>query len=232
MSTIQDGWRLVDGPLDTPEHVRPDRAAIQAVAVVFLMAVAVPFAFYSERLLVASNHIYRQIAWFCLIFGSVVAFLWVFHPAFKISLTPMVLPLSFVLILLSTAVIVIVYMKFTEELRRIHEEADGSGAHQESLSRVSLVGLAMLLGVANMRRRKIRTAFTLTTVMLLTFVALTFTSVQPHRKVSKYRTGRRPGDRIARVERRRGLRRGQDHDATVPERADLRPGGQSRQHFH
>jgi hypothetical protein len=48
---------------------------------------------------------------------------------------------------------------------------------EEEVSVAQLAGTAMLIGVTNMKRRKLRTALTCVTIMLITFTMLSFTSV-------------------------------------------------------
>ena len=47
------------------------------------------------------------------------AALWSFHPAFKISASPLIIILSFAIIFMSIVVIVVVYGKFDTELKRV-----------------------------------------------------------------------------------------------------------------
>jgi hypothetical protein len=143
-------------------------------AAIFLLLLCVPFSFCMERLLIGSPNIYRQITGMCAIFAIMTALLWSFHPAFKISSSPLIIILAFAIIFMSVVVISVVYGKFDTELKRIRSgrgNIDGA-----SFARASVLMSAVLLGIANMRRRKFRTALTAITIVLITFAVLCFTS--------------------------------------------------------
>ena len=50
--------------------------------------------------------------------------------------------------------------------------------HETDVGRVSASLAAFQLGIANMKRRKLRTVLTFTTLLLLTFTVLSFTSIK------------------------------------------------------
>ena len=54
----------------------------------------------------------------------------------------------------------------------------GGQVHRADISRLGAAYVAFMLGISNMRRRKLRTAMTLTTLTLLTFSVLSFTSFE------------------------------------------------------
>ena len=143
-------------------------------AAIFLLLLCVPFSFCMERLLIGTPNIYKQIAGTVGIFGVMTAAMWTFHPAFKISSSPLIIILSFAIIFMSVVVISVVYGKFDTELKRIRS---GRGsAETTSFARASVLMSAVLLGIANMRRRKFRTVLTSITIVLITFAVLCFTS--------------------------------------------------------
>src|SRR5213075_1631989 len=132
--------------------------------------------------LVGSPHVYRQILWFGIIFACMTAGLW-FHPAFRISTAPLMILLAFLILILSSTVVYILWVKFEEEIARLRgtSSTDGGGAgggHATSFRRGAVLGAAVRLGLSNMRRRGLRTALTLVTLVLLTFTLLCFTSVR------------------------------------------------------
>jgi cell division protein FtsX len=156
-------------------------------AAIFLLLLCVPFAFCMERLLIASPSIYRQIAGMLGIFAVMTAVLWTFHPAFKISSSPLIIILAFAIILMSVVVIWVVYQKFDTELRRLRS---GKGnATSTSFARASVLASAVQLGIANMRRRKFRTTLTALTVVLITFAVLCFTSTSRYIETTTLPTG-------------------------------------------
>ncbi|MEO6435892.1 MAG: ABC transporter permease, partial [Tepidisphaeraceae bacterium] len=124
------------------------------------------------RLLLASPNVYKQIAGIAGIFAVMTLALWGFHPAFKISASPLIIILAFAIILMSCVVIFVVYNKFDAELKRI---STGRGT-ATGVAGASVLMSAVLLGIANMRKRKFRTVLTSLTIVLITFAVLCFTS--------------------------------------------------------
>jgi hypothetical protein len=156
-------------------------------AAIFLLLLAVPFSFCMERLTIGATNIYAQIGYTFLIFGVMAAALWVFHPAFKISSSPLIIILAFAIILMSLVVISVVYSRFDSELKRIRSgRGNVEGA---SFARASVLMSAVMLGIANMRRRKFRTALTSSTVVLITFAVLCFTSASRYQGTISLPTG-------------------------------------------
>ncbi len=155
------------------------RTALDVVkGVLFYLAILLPFAYFAERLFIASRTIIG------LILGTVAMFLIVFiclyfvHPAFALTTAPPIILLSFIVMALAVLVIGIVTMKFNEELKRMKQAR--SGVHEADVGRLSAATAAFNLGIANMRRRKVRTTLTAVTIVLLTFTVLSFTSVKSY----------------------------------------------------
>ncbi|HEY0009560.1 MAG TPA: ABC transporter permease [Tepidisphaeraceae bacterium] len=156
-------------------------------AAIFLLLLAVPFSFCMERLTIGTPNIYKQIAYTGGIFTLMAAALWLFHPAFKISSSPLIIILAFAIILMSLVVISVVYGRFDSELKRLRS---GRGTAQgASFARASVLMSAVMLGIANMRRRKFRTALTSITVVLITFAVLCFTSSSRYQGTISLPTG-------------------------------------------
>jgi hypothetical protein len=156
-------------------------------AALVLLILCVPFAFCMERLLLASTDVYRQIGGVAGIFGMMAAGLWAFHPAFKISASPLIIILAFAIISMACLVIAVVYGKFDSELKRLRS---GRGsAPSTSFASSGVMMSAILLGIANMRKRKFRTLLTSATVVLITFVLLWFTSTSHYLGTTTVSTG-------------------------------------------
>ena len=85
-------------------------------AVLILLALAVPFAFALERLLIGAPNIYRQILWFGIFFTATFLLLFFTHPAFAVSNSSIIIFLGFVVLVLSLVVITIIMRKFETEL--------------------------------------------------------------------------------------------------------------------
>lgn len=154
---------------------------------IFLLLLCVPFAFCMERLLIASTNVYRQLGWSAGIFAVMTGALAAFHPAFKISTSPLVIVLAFAIVLMSGVVTWVIYQKFDSELKRFRA---GTG-HGEGIgvARAGVLMSAVLLGLASMRRRRFRTALTSVTIVLITFAVLCFTSGTSYLDVVRLPTG-------------------------------------------
>ena len=141
---------------------------------IFLLLLMVPFSVAMERLVFACSRIGRQITASLLIFALMTLMLWSFHPAFRISAQPLVILMSFTILALSVMVISIVLHRFKASVQEFQTLlAEGSGA---KMGRGGLIGSAVFLGIANMRKRKVRTLLTGTTLVLVTFALLVFSS--------------------------------------------------------
>ena len=143
--------------------------------IVFFMLLVIPCAFFTERLLITAADIRWQIAGFASIFVLIWMFLWQVHPAFELS-NPFVILLAFVILALAIFVISIVFARFNDNMKRLKREE--SLLHDTDVGRVSASVAAFQLGIANMKRRRMRTALTFTTLLLLTFTVLSFTSIK------------------------------------------------------
>jgi len=143
--------------------------------VIFYFALLLPFAFFMERLVIGAVDIRRQILGFGLIFIGIFMVLQFVHPAFKLSTSPYIIFLGFVIFALGTIVTVIVVNKFNWELKRMKMAA--SGMHETDVGRIQATAAAIKLGINNLRKRPMRTGLTAVTVAILTFSVLSFTSV-------------------------------------------------------
>ncbi len=145
---------------------------------VLLLLLLVPFAVVMERLAVAASKIVHQIVATLIIFVAMTGVLWSFHPAFKISSQPLTVIMAFGIIFMSLLVIVLVIRKFESELAKLRSgRAESSSA---KTSRLGVLSTAIRLGIANMRRRKLRTVLTGMTVVLITFALLCFVSTSQY----------------------------------------------------
>ncbi len=144
------------------------------VAVILLLLLAMPFAFAMERLIFGAAIIYKQVWGFLAFFVLAFSILYWTHPAFAISATPMVIFLGFIIMLLSILVIVIIMRKFEDEFLIL--QGMGATVHNADVSRLGTMMAAMSMGISTMRRRPMRTALTVSTIILLTFTLLTFSS--------------------------------------------------------
>ena len=139
---------------------------------VFFLALLIPAAFLGERLLLGAAQITRQLAGF----GALLALVWLavsqVHPAFAIA-HPLVILLAFAIMAMAGLVLVFIGSRFNSFMKE-----RGDRIHHVEMRRFSVAHAAFLLGISNMRRRKLRTGLTLTTLVLLTFTVLSFASYE------------------------------------------------------
>ena len=140
--------------------------------IVFFLALLIPAAFLGERLLLGAAQITRQLAGF----GALLALVWLaisqVHPAFAIA-HPLVVLLAFAIMAMACFVLVLISSRFNSFMKE-----RGDQIHHMEMRRFSVAHAAFMLGISNMRRRKLRTGLTLMTLVLLTFTVLSFASYE------------------------------------------------------
>lgn len=143
--------------------------------IIFYMALLLPFSFFTERLLIGHPDLKWQLLGTGGIFLVIFTILYFVHPAFALTYTSIIILLAFIILALGVLVMSIIVRKFEEQMKEIRYEQ--TGMHAADVGRLSASAAAFNLGVSNMRRRKVRTALTCLTLILLTFTVMSFTSV-------------------------------------------------------
>ena len=172
-------WALASRVYDDVEQTQKD----VLFGVLFYIALFVPFAFCMERLLFSFSNIYKRIIAFSVILVLVIAIIYQVHPAFQLAYSPLVVILAFFIIGLSFMVTLIVFLRFEEEMNRLQNRA--RPATTGDITRWKAFTASFFLGVSNLRRRRIRTALTCATLIILTFTIMSFTSVKSIRLHSR-----------------------------------------------
>ena len=144
--------------------------------IIFYFILLLPFSFFCERLLFGFPDITRRLVGFAGIFVLFFIILRYVHPAFKLSSTPYIIFLAFVIMALGGIAMFIVVSKFGEEVRKMKQAS--AGTYEADVGRLSATAASIILGISNLRKRPLRTGLTAITLTLLTFTALSFTSVQ------------------------------------------------------
>ena len=149
-------------------------------AVVFYLALLLPFCFFMEKLLFKFKRIESEMTAFGLLFVLTFLVFREIHPAFRVAQAPEAIFVAFVMLGLGLFVIKILHGRFEGEMQLLFRTYPGMEA---GTAGYSIVGQeAMLIGVNNMKRRRLRTGLTTATVVLVTFTMLAFTSIS--RKMS------------------------------------------------
>ncbi|MCX5880982.1 MAG: M28 family peptidase [Deltaproteobacteria bacterium] len=172
-------WALASRVYDDVEQTQKD----VLFGVLFYIALFVPFAFCMERLLFSYSNIYKRIIAFSIILVLVIVIIYQVHPAFQLAYSPLVVILAFFIIGLSFMVTLIVFLRFEEEMNRLQNRA--RPAATGDITRWKAFTASFFLGVSNLRRRRIRTALTCATLIILTFTIMSFTSVKSMRLHSR-----------------------------------------------
>lgn len=148
--------------------------------VLFYIALFIPFAYCLERLFFNFADIHRRILGFLGLLLTTIAVVYAIHPAFRLTYSPSVVILAFFIVGLSVIVSLIIFLRFEKEMQNLQRR---SGYNRpEDLSRTRAFAAAFVIGVTNLRRRKIRTALTCVTLIILTFTIMNFTAVKSVRK--------------------------------------------------
>lgn len=160
-------------------------------AVVLLLLLNIPFAFAMERLICGFTSIYKQLLGFCVFFIVTFGILFFTHPAFALASAPTIIFLAFVIILLSVITTAIMMGKIKQEIKTMQGlSSTVHGMESENSTTLS----AILIGIAGMRNRPLKTFLTCTTVVLLTFTILVFASFTSQQGVVESYLGRGQGE--------------------------------------
>lgn len=148
-------------------------------SIAYYLWLLLPFAFFIERLLFAYEDRRKQTLVRLAIFLGCVLLLYFNHPAFYGNVEPWklvgwLIVLDLVLTLLAPRV----SNEFNRFTKNVREKLQHERRHQIDVSRTTALVMAFLLGVANMRRRRVRTLLTCATLVILTFSVLAFVSFQ------------------------------------------------------
>ncbi len=153
--------------------------------VLFYLLLLIPFSYCLERLVVNAGTIRSRIIGILVIFGVSFVLLAVIHPAFRFTLTPMLVLIAFIILALAVSVSALILSKFDRMLRDRKQSL--TGTHEDARAVGSVAARAVDLGIANIRRRPQRAFFTAMTVILVTYTLLSFTSVVPEISISRLR---------------------------------------------
>jgi hypothetical protein len=159
--------------------------------IVFYLLLLIPFAFFIEKLVVGCSDVRWQIAWVGAIFLAVFMVLREIHPAFEIVRSSFMILLGFITLILSLLVTGFLGSKFRAAVLEYQTLIHG----QQAIAEVTKAGAALtgfLLGINNMRKRKVRTALTAVTLVLITFVMICFTAVESDFVDVMYPIGKAP----------------------------------------
>jgi len=141
---------------------------------VFFSVMLVPFSLLIERLFMSRTGSKRMMSiTIIFVFMNVIMFL--VHPGFHIAFS---VPMVLIGVTLASFCGIIIAQSFSgasELASRMREQI--SGFHFERQSRTSSLALAFSFGVRQMKKRKIRSALTMFSLIVIVFSMITFTSI-------------------------------------------------------
>ncbi|WP_432736043.1 FtsX-like permease family protein [Maridesulfovibrio sp. FT414] len=150
------------------------------VGVLFYIALFIPFAYCMERVIFSFADIHKRIIGFLAILAAVITVIYSVHPAFELTYSPMVVILAFFILGLSVMVSLIIFFRFEKEMILLQQRAHRTQTSE--ISKWKAFTSAFVIGVSNLRRRKIRTFLTCLTLTILTFTIMSFTAVKSLRE--------------------------------------------------
>jgi len=156
-------------------------------AVVIFLALVLPFCFFVMKLLSPFTDVHRQLAVFVAIFVCMTILLFVVHPAFRVATAPYQVIVAFVILGMALFVTSVVCNRFHVSMRQMVEESMMAESADPPQGR--LLGAAFMVGVNNMKRRRIRTTLTCTTIVLVTFTLLSVLGVRQSVEPLRVRAG-------------------------------------------
>ena len=156
-------------------------------AVVIFMALVIPFCFFIMKLITPFTDTTRQMVSFVVVFLAMVSLLQIVHPAFEVADLPQVAILGFVILGLAVFVATMIIGRFNATMT---EAVDAHLGAESDTAQSRLAGVAFLVGVNNMKRRRIRTTLTCVTVVLVTFTMLSVISVDENQEPVRLRLSR------------------------------------------
>ena len=152
-------------------------AVADAVSGILLyMFLLVPFSVFAERLLLGARDVRTRIAGTFAIFIAVFLLIRLLHPAYALVTSGMIVLVGFVIFMLCLLILGFVSGKFAERIAELRRSGGGASEGDSDVSRSSAAGAAFALGINSMRKRKVRTAYTLATLVLISFSLVCFTS--------------------------------------------------------
>ncbi|WP_147819925.1 FtsX-like permease family protein [Salidesulfovibrio onnuriiensis] len=150
------------------------------IGVLFYVALFVPFAYCMERLLFGFADIRKRIGAFLGLLAAIIAVVYMVHPAFELTYSPMVVILAFFILALSLLVSLIIFFRFEREMVELQRRS--KHLKLSDISPAAAFTAAFVLGVSNLKRRPVRTFLTLATLVILTFTIMNFTTVKSVRE--------------------------------------------------
>ncbi len=184
---IVSSWAKLDRIYTEVESTQRD----VLTGVMFFIALFVPFAYCMERYLFCFRTIYQQVVAFFTILVATIFTIRALHPAFQLTYNPMVVIIAFFIVGLSLLVSSIIFARFEREMAESRRHTDVTSGTASQVNKWQAFGAGFTIGASNLNRRKLRTALTCLTLIILTFTVMSFTNVKSLQKTTLTRIGDR-----------------------------------------
>jgi ABC-type antimicrobial peptide transport system permease subunit len=142
--------------------------------IVFFIFLLIPFSFLGERLLLFYGGLKRLISVMIIIIVSLMI-LYTLHPGFHISTNVPIIVISSSILIISIFVLILIFLVSKEASSEFSDQR--LGIHTIKVSRGGLLSVALSTGIQNMRKRRFRTILTLTSLTIIVFATISFTSL-------------------------------------------------------
>lgn len=189
---ISEAYRHVNASAAISQRAYPavKMAVFDAViGILMYMSLIVPFSFFAERLVFGFSDIRARIAGILGLFLVVFGIIRLTHPAYDLVTSSLVILVGFIIFILCLLILGFVLGKFIEKMRSLRRASSGAVTEGLDDSQLSTSGAAFNLGINNMRKRPVRTACTLLTLVLLSFCLVSFTAPRPQLKEKQIAIG-------------------------------------------
>ena len=143
-------------------------------AIVAYMALMIPFCYFLQKLLFNFTRMEHELAGFSVLFLGIFVLFRFIHPAFRMAMSPEAIFIAFVLGAIGFFTTTVLHARFAEEMKLLFRGVGGIG---ENAAAGTIGQTAVMIGVQNMRRRRVRTTLTTATIVLVVFTMLAFSSV-------------------------------------------------------
>ena len=161
------------------------------MGVLFYLFILIPFAVFMERLIFGFGDIRAQISAVVVIFAVAFVLLRWLHPAFALISSSLMVLIGFLTLAMSLFVTIVLGARFRGNVHQLRMRMQRA-AEAADVNRVAAAVTAFLLGINNMRKRKVRTVFTCVTLVLVTFSLLSLTAVQKTSRFKRVAVGPAP----------------------------------------
>lgn len=143
--------------------------------ILFFYVLLIPFALIAEGLIKGSENPLKKTIYITTTFSLFSLAFYFLHVGFHIAFNVYMTLIGFILVVLVSPTVVLLFSNLISALKGLREEL--IGVHFAGISRGGAFLAAASLGIQNMRRRRFRTILSLVSVILIVFSMIAFSSM-------------------------------------------------------